>query len=210
MDTSQNNLQIKQYSLGALDTNCYIVWCEETLECVVIDPADAGDFISEEILQLGLKPSSIIFTHGHFDHVLGSLEVRLNFDLPVFMHPADTDLLKNAQKSAEYWLKRQVDPPVQKTKPISEGTTLQVGNSTLEIYESPGHTPGSIVLFANEPQPILFTGDTLFKNGVGRTDFKYSSPRGLYKSLEKLFTTFPGNTVCYPGHGEPTTLEAEA
>ncbi len=204
-----NNLQIETLCLGQLDTNCYLAWCKKTRECIVIDPADSGDSITQTILDLQLKPLCIVFTHGHFDHVLGSLEVKLNFDIPIFMHLKDTDLLKQAQKSAQYWLKRTVDPVPNKTQPISEGGKLEIGASKLTIIETPGHTPGSIVLFAQEAQPILFTGDTLFKAGVGRTDFEYSSPRDLQKSLQKLFDTLPPETTCYPGHGETTTLQVE-
>jgi hydroxyacylglutathione hydrolase len=201
-----NNLMVETFSLGQLQTNCYLVWCQQTHESIIIDPADDADFISQQILNLALNPLCIVFTHGHFDHVLGSLELKLNFDLPIFMHKNDAHLLKTAQASAKYWLKHEVDPVPNDTLPISANTSLQVGKSTLKVIETPGHTPGSISLFANEPQPILFTGDTLFKAGVGRTDFKYSSPYDLQHSIEYLFDTLPENTICYPGHGESTTL----
>lgn len=204
-----NNLQVETLTLGQLETNCYIPWCNETKECIIIDPADSAETITQTILDLQLKPLCIVFTHAHFDHVLGSLELKLNFSIPIFMNKKDNNLLTNAQKSAKYWLKQNVDPVPNKTLPISEGGKLDIGLSKLQIIDTPGHTPGSISLFANEPQPILFTGDTLFKSGVGRTDFEYSSPKDLEKSIKKLFTTFPKNTTCYPGHGETTTLGDE-
>ena len=201
---------IETYSLGQLDTNCHIVWCPETLEAIIIDPADEGGFITEEITRLQLIPLCIVFTHGHFDHVLGSLELKLNFDIPIFMHPEDSELLSKAQESAKYWLKTNDVPPVPlQTQPISEEVELKFGNYSLRVIETPGHTKGSICLYMAEPEPILFTGDTLFKNGVGRTDFAYSSPRKLYASLEKLFTTLPEGTECYTGHGEMTFLASE-
>lgn len=206
---NKNNLQVEILVLGQLDTNCYIPWCKETRECIIIDPADAAEYITQTILDLQLTPLCIVFTHGHFDHVLGSLELQLNFDIPIFMHNADISILKNAQKSAKYWLKQEVDPVPSKTLSISQGGKLKIGNSELIIFETPGHTPGSISLFANEPQPIMFTGDTLFKNGVGRTDFEYSSPKDLQNSIKKLFKEFPPETTCFPGHGETTTLAEE-
>ncbi|GIK83438.1 MAG: MBL fold hydrolase [Patescibacteria group bacterium] len=205
----KNNLQVETLTIGQLETNCYIAYCKQTNECIVIDPADSGDFITQTILDLKLTPLCILFTHAHFDHVLGSLELKLNFDIPIFMNQKDTQLLKKAQSSGKYWLKQEVDPVPQETKPLSEGSLIQIGKSSLVVYETPGHTPGSIVLFANEPQPLLFTGDTLFKAGVGRTDFEYSSPRDLQKSIQKLFATLPPETICYPGHGETTTLLEE-
>lgn len=204
-----NNLQVETLTLGQLATNCYIPWCKETRECIIIDPADSAETITQTILDLELKPLCIVFTHAHFDHVLGSLELKLNFNIPIFMNKKDGDLLTNAQKSAKYWLKHDVDPVPNKTLPISEGGKFDIGLSKLQIIDTPGHTPGSISLFADEPQPVLFTGDTLFKSGVGRTDFEYSSPKDLEKSIKKLFKTFPSQTVCYPGHGETTTLGDE-
>lgn len=206
---NKNNLQVEILVLGQLDTNCYIPWCKETRECIIIDPADAAEYITQTILDLQLTPLCIVFTHGHFDHVLASLELQLNFDIPIFMHNADINILKNAQKSARYWLKQEVDPVPNKTLSISQGGKLRIGNSELMIFETPGHTPGSISLFANEPQPIMFTGDTLFKNGVGRTDFEYSSPKDLQNSIKKLFKKLPPETTCFPGHGETTTLAEE-
>lgn len=207
--TSNNNLQIKSLSLGQLETNCYLLYCKKTLECLIVDPADSGELITQSILDLQLTPLGIFFTHGHFDHVLASLELKLNFNIQIFMHQKDTNLLKNAQKSAQYWLQRTVDPVPQSTAPISENSKIQIGQSFVTVYETPGHTPGSIVLFANEPQPFLCTGDTLFKAGVGRTDFEYSSPKDLRQSLNKIFTNFPPETIIYPGHGQSSTLKEE-
>lgn len=197
--------------LGDLETNCYLVWCPETLEAIIIDPADNGDFISEKILELKLKPLCMVFTHGHFDHVLGSLELRLNFDLPIYLHKEDHFLVKDAQKSAIYWLeKSEVAPVPSDVSFIDEGKILEFGNCKLEVIETPGHTPGSISLVSksDDGEEIIFTGDTLFKNAVGRTDHKYSKPLDLEKSLQKLFS-YPKNTICYPGHGETTTIGAE-
>ena len=204
-----HNLQVETLVLGQLQTNCYIVWCEKTRECIIIDPADSAESITQTILDLQLQPLCIVFTHGHFDHVLGSLELKLNFDIPIFMHPNDTALLKNAQKSAQYWLKQAVDPVPNKTLELRENSVLEVGTSKIVVIETPGHTPGSIVLFADEVQPLLFTGDTLFQAGVGRTDFEYSSPQKLQDSLKKIIKLFPKHTICYPGHGGTTTIAAE-
>ena len=201
--------EILTLTLGDLDTNCYLVWCPETLEAIIIDPADEGGFISEKILELKLKPLCIVFTHGHFDHVLGSLELRLNFDLPIFLHKNDHFLIKNAQNNAKYWLKKEEIALVpSKVSFIGEEETLDFGNCQLEIIETPGHTPGSLSLVSKGEKNIIFTGDTLFKNAVGRTDFKYSKPMDMEKSLQKLFS-YPKDTLCYPGHGEITTIDME-
>lgn len=206
---SKNNLQVYTLTLGQLETNCYLLYCQQTRECLIVDPADSGELITQTILDLQLTPLGIVFTHGHFDHVLASLELKLNFGIRIFMHHKDSELLKKAQKSAEYWLKRTVDPVPQTTSLISEHSQIQIGKSFVTVYETPGHTPGSIALFANEPQPFLCTGDTLFKAGVGRSDFEYSSPKDLHQSLEKIGTLFPPESVIFPGHGELSTIATE-
>lgn len=204
------NPEVLTLNLGELDSNCYLVSCPNTQETIIIDPGDDGSFISEKILELKLKPLCVVFTHGHFDHVLGSLELRLNFDLPIFLHKNDDFLIKDAQKSAIYWLKKQEVAPVPSDVSfINEGKILEFGNCQLEVIETPGHTPGSISLVSKGKKSIIFTGDTLFKNAVGRTDFKYSRPLELEKSLQKLFS-YPKETICFPGHGEPTTIGAES
>lgn len=208
---TQKHPEVITLTLGELDTNCYIAWCPDTLEAVIIDPADAGDVISEEVLRRELQPTATLLTHGHFDHVLGLLELRLNFDdMPIFMHQEDLFLIKQAQKSAEHWLKRVVDPVPKPTNMLKAGSVFSFGNCSLTAIETPGHTPGS-VSFVSEVSPDdvrIFCGDTLFKNGVGRTDFSYSSAVSLEKSL-KILLEYPASTLVYPGHGETTTIAAE-
>lgn len=202
MILTMSKLQVETITLGELDTNCYIAWCDETKQAVIIDPADAGESIAEQILALQLQPAAILLTHAHFDHVLGTLALQLSFDLPVYLHPADNFLLEGAQKSAEYWLKHSVDPVPPATKALSEGTIISFGECSLQIIHTPGHTPGSCSFYwqtANEP-PILFVGDVIFKEGIGRTDHKYSKKNDLFKSIEKILSL--GSTRIYSGHGE--------
>lgn len=202
---------VETLTLGALDTNCYIVWCPQTLECVIIDPADSAQTIIDRIQQLKLKPISILLTHGHFDHVLGVLELYLAFDLPFYLHKNDLQLIKTAQKSAEHWLKKACDPVPTPTHFLAENSAFSFGTCQLVVIETPGHTPGSVSFMSaqnSQGDSILFSGDTLFKNGVGRTDFTYSSPKDLEKSVQKLLK-YPPNTVIFSGHGDVTTVAAE-
>jgi hydroxyacylglutathione hydrolase len=210
-------MEIKTLSLGPLQTNCYLVWCPETLEAIIIDPADEADFITQEIISLKLIPKYIVLTHGHFDHVLGVLELKLNFNIPILLHKKDLPLYKQTQNSAQYWLKRQVDPTPPPDTFIKQKDQIKFGKQTLTVIETPGHTPGSICLYTqsnrfvtgNISQPILFSGDTLFKNGIGRTDFKYSRPPDMKSSLKTL-AKLPKNTTVYPGHEGQTTIAQES
>jgi glyoxylase-like metal-dependent hydrolase (beta-lactamase superfamily II) len=191
--------------LGDLQTNCYLVWCEKTNQAVIIDPADNGDFITDTVLQRQLEPVAILLTHGHFDHVLGLLEVSLNFPVPVLMHPADVFLIKEAQKSAHHWLRRVVDPVPTPATFFQGNQVIPFGTESLAVLETPGHTPGSVCLYNQE---AIFSGDTLFAAGVGRTDFRYSNSQQLYQSLQIMADTLP-NVPIFPGHGEAARL-AEA
>lgn len=199
-----STIDLRRLPLGDLGTNCYLIWSEHSREALVIDPADDGGFITEQLLELQLQPQAIILTHGHFDHVLGLLELKLNFEIPVLIHSADVFLLERAQESALHWLGREVDPVPPPDAFLEGGDELDFGDIELTVMETPGHTPGSICLYNDE---LIFTGDTLFADGVGRTDFKYSDPQELQKSLKKI-GQLPKKLAMFPGHGEPSTLES--
>jgi len=201
-------LEIKTLELGSLNTNCYLVWDKQTLEAAVIDPADSGDTISEEILREKLNLKRIVLTHGHFDHILGLLELKLNFpSAKIAIQKKDLFLLKTSEQRTWHWLKRKADPTPPPDEFLQNGGVFKLGKIKFEIIHTPGHTPGSICLYVKNEE-ILFSGDTLFLRGIGRTDLSYSSPEKMQKSLEKLFK-LPGKTKVYSGHGEMTTIERE-
>ena len=160
-------LNIQTLTVGDLEANCYLV--PDGDECIIIDPGDDADFITETITNQKLKPLAIILTHGHFDHVLGCLELKLNFNLPIYLHKNDEKLYSSANRSAAHWLKKKTlkVPPIDQF--IKEGDEIKIGSEKLKVIETPGHTPGSICLYDGTKNP--FTGDTLFADAVGRTDF---------------------------------------
>lgn len=200
-------MSYERLTLGGLDTNCYLIMDDETGQAVVIDPADEGEFISEKISRENLTLEKIILTHAHFDHILAILTLKLNFNAPILMHKKDLFLYKKAASSAKHWLNRKIDPLPIPDQFINGGDQITVGSTTLQVIETPGHTPGSISLY-NKNKGILFTGDTLFKNAVGRTDFKYASPLELASSLEQL-AKLPPETIILPGHGDESTIGDE-
>ncbi len=196
-------ITIKILAVGELETNCYLITDRETGDTIIIDPGDDGDFITETVSNEKLKPIAVLLTHGHFDHVLGCLELKLNFGLPIYLNEKDNKLYRGANQSAAHWLKKKTlkVPPIDHF--VKEKDEIIFGNGKLVVIETPGHTPGSICLYDGKKN--LFTGDTLFKDSIGRTDLSYSRPLQLIKSLDKL-KKLPESTIIYPGHGESSTL----
>lgn len=188
-------MEIKCLPVGQLQANCYLLWDQNTRDCFIIDPGDEADFLTDEILRLQLKPQAILLTHGHYDHCLACLELKLNFNIPIYLDPKDNFLYQNASSSARHWsgtksFKQPATAPYPKH--------LQLGTTTIEIIPTPGHTPGSVSLYS---KPFLFTGDTLFSDGVGATNHRYSSAKDLHHSLQTI-KALPSGTEVYPGHGE--------
>ena len=149
----------------------------------------------------------MLATHGHFDHVGAVGEIQLSINVPLYIFKEDQFLIDRLNETAEYFL--GFDPHFIKPKNVKylKVKKLQVTSFKLQILSSPGHTPGSCCFYFPE-ENSLFTGDTLFKEGIGRTDLSYSSKDDLKKSLKKIFE-LPKETIVYSGHGEDTILEDE-
>ncbi len=195
--------------MGELQTNCYLVWDETNKEAIVIDAADDGVIISEEIEKRGLQLKYILATHGHFDHSLGVLDLKLIYNIPYCVSKNDMFLLERQKETAKHFLKINIKTPNLKKIDIDLDNEKEIclGNEKLEIIKTPGHTPGS-VCFYNKKSEILFSGDTLFKDCRGRTDFEYGSTEKIFESL-KILMKLPENTLVLSGHGEETTIGRE-
>jgi len=142
-------MQIETLVVGQLKTNCYLVFCQETRETLIIDPGDDGDFIINRIRDLDLEPKAIVATHGHFDHVLAVTELKLTYQIPFYLHKKDLKILKRAQPTARYFLDTAVDPVIMPDKFLKEGNKIKFGREVLKVLEIPGHTEGSISLFSS-------------------------------------------------------------
>lgn len=172
--------------VGQIAANCYIFGCANTKEAAVIDPGAEDGLIKKRISALGLKPIYVINTHGHGDHTGANSKMGL----PVLIHAADSRYLMNSPAS----------------RLLEDGETIEVGELTLEVIHTPGHTPGSICLKCDE---VIFTGDTLFAEGYGRTDLPGGVEYKLIKSIRERLLTLPDETKVYPGHGPATTIGHE-
>jgi len=195
--------------MGELQTNCFLVWDESSKDAVIIDAADDGVIISEEIEKRGLKLKYILATHGHFDHNLGALDLKLIYNIPYCVSKKDWFLLERQKETAKYYLKMEVNTPNLKKIDIDLEKEKEIifGDERFEIFKTPGHTPGSMC-FYNKKNEILFSGDTLFKDCRGRTDFEYGSAEKIFKSLRSLMN-LSEDTMVLSGHGEETTIGNE-
>jgi len=190
-------MRVKQMMVGMMGVCCYIVTCDETKEAVIIDPGGNEDDILTACQQENLKVKYIVNTHGHPDHVCGNRQLKEATGAEIVMHSADADFF--SQSSVEQFFSQlglPASPPVDKR--VEDGDTLTFGNETLKVILTPGHTPGGICLYSH---PNLFTGDTLFAGGVGRTDFPGGNTQQMMTSIKERLLSLPPDTIVWPGHG---------
>ena len=185
-------MKIAMLTVGAYQTNCYLVWQEQRDDCVIIDPGYMPKEILETVCSQNKKVAAILLTHGHFDHVGGVKEIAKETGCPVFLHPEERNLPEG-----------MTDGPLYSTD--SYGENLTVAGLTFTVLHTPGHTPGSVCLLCED---VIFSGDTLFAGSCGRTDFPGSDPKEMVLSLKKL-AALPGEYDVFPGHAEATTLSYE-
>lgn len=188
---------VKTLQVGMLETNCYIVTDEDTMECAVIDPGAESNAILDYIETHNLKTAAIMLTHGHFDHHMALETVCEAVNAPVYLSSKEID--RNGQNE------RLKVEPNSDMKYCTEGDEINVGELVFKVLETPGHSPGSLTYICED---ALFTGDTLFCGDCGRTDLDGGDRDTMLKSLRKL-AALQGDFEVYPGHDEATTLDFE-
>lgn len=190
-------MNIKTLPVGQLETNCYVVINEDTLECVVIDPGDESNTIMDYIESNKLKCCAIMLTHGHFDHVGAVKEIMEETGCGIYINPRDEGYALGMSGM------KFVMP--EGGKYYDDGDIIVEAGLAFKVISTPGHTPGSVSLICEE---ALFTGDTLFRGSCGRTDFPGGDTETELRSLKKL-CALPGDYEVYPGHMDSSTLERE-
>ena len=192
---------LKTIVVGPNQTNCYIAGSKAAKEAVIIDPGADTALIKKAISEAGLTAKYIINTHGHADHIASNKD----FKLPVLIHKLDSDFLKSPRKNMSMFFGHWITSPAAE-RFLEDGEKINIGDLTLEIMHTPGHTPGGISIKVGS---VVFTGDTFFKDGVGRTDLPGSSEKDLYNSIKNKLLVLKDDTAIYPGHGPASTIGEE-
>jgi glyoxylase-like metal-dependent hydrolase (beta-lactamase superfamily II) len=188
---------IKQLTVGQMGVCCYIVGCTKTGKCAVIDPGGDEERILAEVKRAKLTIEYIIATHGHPDHVCGNRRIKEASGASIVMHEADAVFFARPEVIKYFsMLGLESSPPADIQ--VLGGDVITIGEEKLQVIHTPGHTPGGICLYN---APDLFTGDTLFVGGLGRSDFPGGSDRELIASITTKLLILPADTVVWPGHG---------
>ena len=195
--------------LGAYQTNCYILRENEAAkDCLIVDAGLEADEMIDVLRAHKLNPVAVVLTHGHADHITGLAALRGNFPgIKVYIHKLDAQMLTGAEGNLS-----ELAGELFSTDPadflIEEGDVIKQAGIRLEVLHTPGHTPGGVSLYSKDER-IVFSGDALFAESVGRTDFPGGSMTQLIKSIKEKLFTLPDETIVYPGHGPVTTIAEE-
>ena len=202
----------QRFEVNPLQENCYVV-SDDSRECVIID---CGAYYDEESIAIDnylrkqqLKPVHLLATHGHLDHNFGNAHLFRQYGLKVEICAGDQQLVERLPQQAAALFGMEISddqPPVGRL--LNDGDTITFGQHTLQVIATPGHSHGSCLFYCKE-EGVVFSGDTLFRMSIGRTDFPEGSWQQMEQSLAKIAGTLPKDTVVYPGHGPQTTIADE-
>jgi len=198
---------LKKLVVGVLETNCYLISCKKTKQAAVIDPGGENevDLILDFLQKNNFDLKYIINTHGHIDHIAGNNLLKAKTKALLLIHRLDADMLVDANKNFSSFMGKEIcSPPADKL--LEEGDEIVLGRLNLRVIHTPGHTPGGISLISNN---IVFTGDTLFAGGIGRTDLPGGSYQDLIKSIKEKLLILGDDKIIYPGHGPYSTIGEE-
>jgi|LSQX01.3.fsa_nt_gb glyoxylase-like metal-dependent hydrolase (beta-lactamase superfamily II) len=193
------DIKIEKVVVGEIEANCYIVTCKKTEQLLVIDPGDDYEQISRVLA--GRKPEFVLNTHGHIDHI----KEDARFGVDVYIHSKDKSCLIDPEKNLSSFLGTPISIDANIIT-FEDNEVIKLGELALKVVHTPGHTPGSVCFKVGN---VLFSGDTLFCGGYGRTDLPGGSESQLLVSIKDVLFALPANTIVYPGHGPETSIATE-
>lgn len=199
-------MEITILTVGPIQTNCYIVNKEGSSFCIVIDPGEEADKIASYIRKKGWKNEGILLTHGHFDHITGVSELVSLVGGKVYAYEGEKELMGDPRQNGSMMMGYEL--AIEPECLLRDGQQFSVAGMDFKVLHTPGHTKGSCCYYAEE-EKILFSGDTIFMESVGRTDFPTGSARELIDSVRNKVLTLPSDVKIYPGHGPETTVAYE-
>jgi len=201
-----SSIKIGRMAIGSYQTNCYFVYREDSKRAVVIDPADNGAQIYSALERNGFTVEAILLTHGHFDHIWGANELREVSGAKIYALDEEKVLCEDVKNNLSAMVGRAYT--VVPDEYVREGDVLTFDNMEFKVIATPGHTIGSCCYYV-EKAGILISGDTLFQESTGRTDFPTGSMSSIVRSIREKLFILPDETKVYPGHGDSTTIAYE-
>lgn len=200
-------MKVKRIVTGPVGTNCYVVSNEKTGECFVVDVAERPEALCKYICESGLHVSAVLLTHGHFDHIMGLDSFLQQYPVPVYASEKEADVLQDPVKNASSGM-YGVPYSFRDAVYVGDGQEISPAGLCVRVIHTPGHTEGGCCYYLPE-EGALFSGDTLFRESIGRTDLPTGSGGTLIRSVREKLLCLPEETMVYPGHMEETDIGHE-
>jgi glyoxylase-like metal-dependent hydrolase (beta-lactamase superfamily II) len=206
MEIGVSNIKVKALVLGMVQTNCYIVSNEDTKEAIVVDPADRADKIEQYLKANDLVCKGILLTHGHFDHIMAAADLAAVTKAQIHAHEEEAKLLEDPGMNASIQFRKECSlrPDVL----LKDQEVLHMAGFTIKVIHTPGHTIGGACYYF-VGHGVLFSGDTLFLEDIGRYDLPTGNGKVLVNSINSKLMLLEDQVIVYPGHGDPTTIGHE-
>ena len=204
--SGRQTVRVEHMILGQVATNCYLVMKENTKELIIVDPADHAERISKKIEDMGGKPAAILLTHGHFDHIGAAASLKEKYEIPVYAMQEEAQVLSSTRLN----LSQMFGCPLtlEADELLKDGQSILLAGMEITVFHTPGHTQGGACYYFPK-EGVLFSGDTLFCESVGRSDFPTGSMSVLVRSIKEKLLVLPEATKVFPGHNEETTIGHE-
>jgi glyoxylase-like metal-dependent hydrolase (beta-lactamase superfamily II) len=201
-----DDLIVRGIVVGSFAENCWVIGSRSTREGIVIDPGAQPEEILAMVKDMDLEVKLIANTHAHIDHVMGVRGVQEATGAKFLLHSQEAASIQGAAGGAARWMGGAVDPPPEPDVLLSDGDEVEVEGVTLQVIHTPGHTPGGVCFYT---EGVLFSGDTLFRGSIGRTDMPGGSYEQLMAGIVDRLLVLPDDTVVLPGHMDETQLGIE-